>query len=186
MINKNDWAERKRFNLAHELGHMVMDVGPALNAEKVAHRFAGSFLMPAEALWSEVGKHRTSISLAEICRLKELVGSSFQAITYRCKDLGIIGVSLFRELFELYKQKGWRDPPYKEFGAIPPEREKPKRFERLCFRAISEGAISEGKAAELLGISVRTLNHRLENPGLTEVAEQEGAEGIVQTTTTSG
>ena len=31
--------------------------------------------------------------------------------------------------------------------------ERPMRFERLCFRALAEGAISEAKAAELLGHS---------------------------------
>ena len=32
--------------------------------------------------------------------------------------------------------------------------EKPRRFERLCYRALVEGAVSDAKAAELLGISV--------------------------------
>ncbi len=42
--------------------------------------------------------------------------------------------------------------------------EEPKRFERLTFRALAEGAISESKAAELLGLSVRDLNRRMEEP----------------------
>jgi Zn-dependent peptidase ImmA (M78 family) len=166
VINCNDWSERKRFNLAHELGHMVMDVGPAVDAEKAAHRFASAFLMPAEALWNEVGRHRTSISLAELVRLKELFGTSLQAITYRCKDLGIISSAVFSELFETFKARGWRSPPFKEPGALPPEREEPTRLERLCYRAVAEGALSEAKTAELLGISVRTLNKRLESPDL--------------------
>ncbi len=169
VINKKDWSERKRFNLAHELGHMVMEVDPAVNAEKAAHRFAGAFLMPAESLWNEVGRHRTSISLAEIHRLKKLFGASFQAITYRCKDLGIINGSVFGALFDLYEAKGWRRPPYEEFGAIDPDHEEPRRYERLCFRALSEGAISEPKAAELLGISVRALNQKLDNPGADDI-----------------
>ena len=32
--------------------------------------------------------------------------------------------------------------------------EKLRRFERLCYRALVEGAVSDTKAAELLGISV--------------------------------
>jgi Zn-dependent peptidase ImmA (M78 family) len=170
VINRKDWAERKRFTLAHELGHMVMEVDPAVNSEKAANRFAGAFLMPAESLWNEVGKHRTSIGLAEIHRLKELFGASFQAITYRCKDLGIINGSVFGALFDLYEARGWRRPPYEEFGAIDPENEVPRRFERLCFRALSEEAISEPKAAELLGISVRALNQKLDNPGVDDVS----------------
>ena len=42
--------------------------------------------------------------------------------------------------------------------------EEPQRFERLCFRALAEGAISEGKAAELLETSVHELNQRMEEP----------------------
>ena len=164
VINSEDWAERKRFNLAHELGHLVMDIAPGLDCEKAAHRFAAAFLMPAESLWNEVGKHRTSVSMAELLQLKNLFGTSFQAITYRCKDLGIIGEQLFKSLFEIFKDRGWRAPPFKEPGAISPEKEKPQRFERLCYRAVAEGALSEAKTAELLGISVRRLNDRLDHP----------------------
>jgi hypothetical protein len=98
--------------------------------------------------------------------LKELFGTSLQAITYRCKDLGIISIAVFSELFETFKARGWRSPPFKEPGALPPENEDPTRLERLCYRAVAEGALSEAKTAELLGISVRALTKRLENPEL--------------------
>lgn len=84
MINVYDLSERKRFNLANELGHVVLEVDSALDNEKAAHRFAGVFLMPAESMWNEVGEHRTHISLLELLRLKEIFGTSCQAITYRC------------------------------------------------------------------------------------------------------
>jgi len=42
--------------------------------------------------------------------------------------------------------------------------ERPDRFRRLCFRAVAEGAVSESKAAELLGVSVRELDRMLEQP----------------------
>ena len=164
VINKSDWAERKRFNLAHELGHLMLEPGSKVDAEKAAHRFAGAFLMPADALWSEIGKHRKSISLGELYKLKQLFGASLQAITYRCKDLGIINQSLFRQLFNTFEREGWRSPPYKEIGALPPYLEESSRMERLCFRALAEGAISESKVAELLEISVRELNKKMDHP----------------------
>jgi Zn-dependent peptidase ImmA (M78 family) len=166
VINRKDWSERKRFTLSHELGHLVLDVADSLDCEKAAHRFAGAFLMPAEAMWSEVGKHRTSISLGELLRLKEVFGASLQAITYRCRDLGIIDKSVFKELFDQFQSRGWRDPPYEEPGALDPKQEDPTRLERLCFRALAEGAISESKAAELLDISARELNAKLDQPEL--------------------
>lgn len=164
VVNRGVWGERQRFTLAHELGHMVMDLAPGVNAEKAADRFAGAFLMPAEALWSEIGKHRTQVSLGELLRLKELFGASVQAIAYRCKDLGIIPEPLFRALFQAFKARGWRSPPYKEPGAL--RIEEPRRFERLCYRALAEGALSEAKTAELLGLSVRELNRRMDGPDL--------------------
>ena len=164
VVNNAHWGERQRFTMAHELGHMVLDViGRNVDGEKAAHRFAGALLMPAEALWSEVGKRRTSIGWDELFKLKQLFGVSVQALTYRCKDLGIFTRPLFRRLFDEFKRRGWRDPPYEEPLAVR-EGEKPRRFERLCLRALAEGAISEPKAAELLGIPVRELDRRMQEP----------------------
>lgn len=162
VVNRAEWGERQRFTLAHELGHMVMDVAAKLDEEKAAHRFAGAFLMPADALWAEIGKHRKAIGWGELFELKKLFGASVQAITYRCKDLGIFSQTTFQRLFNEFERLGWRRPPYKEPYAK--EGEKPKRFERLTFRALAEGAISEAKAAELLGISVQVLEQRMEEP----------------------
>ena len=163
VVNQNEWGERQRFTLAHELGHLVMDMAGAVKEEKAADRFAGAFLMPADALWAEIGKNRKAIGWGELFELKLLFGASVQAITYRCKDLGIFSDSTFQRLFNAFKQLGWHDPPYRE----PYAREKgeePKRFKRLTFRALAEEAISEAKAAELLRISVQELNQRMEVP----------------------
>ena len=164
VVNSTHWVERQRFTTAHELGHMVLSVvGRKGDGEKTAHRFAGAFLMPAEALWSEIGKRRTSVGWRELFELKQLFGVSVQALTYRCKDLGIFSQALFGRLFDEYKRLGWRDPPHEEPLASR-EGEKPRRFKRLCLRALAEGAISEPKAAELLDISVRELDRRMNEP----------------------
>ena len=62
-----------------------------------------------------------------------------------------------------------RDPPYEKPLAIR-EGETLRRFKRLCLRALAEGAISEPKAAELLGISVRELDRRMNEPPESETA----------------
>ena len=66
-------------------------------------------------------------------------------------------------MFDEFKRLGWRDPHYEKPLAIQ-KGEKPRRFKRLCLRALAEGAISEPKTAELLGISVRELNRRMNEP----------------------
>ena len=171
VVNRGEWGERQRFTLAHELGHLVMDVAAKVDEEKAAHRFAGAFLMPANALWAKIGKHRTSMGLGELCGVKQLFGASVQAVTYRCKDLGIFSESLFRRLFTDFNRRGWRSPPYKEPHAMPGE--APQRFERLTLRALAEGVVAEAKAAELLGLSVYDLNRRMEEPPASEAAARD-------------
>jgi Zn-dependent peptidase ImmA (M78 family) len=160
IVNQHDTGERQRFTLAHEIGHHVLQ-GPEAKIEKLAHWFAGALLMPAEMLWREVGKHRESLSIGELLELKALLMTSVQAITYRLKDLGIIGQPVFKRLFDEFEARGWRTPPYAEPDPVDPE--KPERFTRLCYRAVAERAISESKAAELLGITVRELDRRLDS-----------------------
>lgn len=162
VVRQRTFSERKRFTLAHELGHMVMTVAPGVDEEKAAHRFAGAFLMPADVLRTEVGVHRSSISLGELVALKERFGASLQAIAFRCRDLGIIDAKMFSALYRTFTQRGWRSPPYEEPASIDPAYEEPKRFERLCFRALAEGVIGEARAAEMLGITVRELDGLLD------------------------
>lgn len=168
VLNKDHTGERQRFTLAHELAHLLLDLSSGVDEEKTSNRFAGAFLMPANILRAEVGKHRHSISLGELFQLKTIFGVSVAAITYRCKDLGIIDKALYQRLFEVFKEQGWRHPPYSE--PLPVERVQPARFKRLCFRALAENAVSEAKAAELLGISVRQLNLEMDQPPFIQAA----------------
>ena len=87
VVNRAEWGERQRFTLAHELGHMVMDVVAKLDEEKAAHRFAGAFLMPADALWAEVGKHRKAIGWGELFELKQLLAQAFRLSRIAAKTL---------------------------------------------------------------------------------------------------
>ena len=162
VVDRKDWGEQQRFTMAHELGHMVLEVAPKVNKEKAAHRFAGAFLMPAETLRVEIGKHRKSMGWSELFELKQIFGVSVQALTYRCRDLGIFNQTLSRRLFDDFSRFGWLSLPYKEPHAM--ESEESRRFDRLCVRALAEGAISEAKAAELLGIPIHALNRRMEKP----------------------
>ncbi len=161
ILNIEDTGERLRFSLAHELGHLVMDV-TGIDEEKACHRFAGAFLMSADVLWREVGKHRQMLSLGELFELKELFSVSVQAIAYRCKDLGIVGQPAMAQLFAAFARHGWRSPPYNE--PMPVSHEKPQRFRRLCLRALAEDAISDSRGAELLGTTVAELQRLMEGP----------------------
>ena len=141
---------------------MALQVAPRLDVEKAAHRFAGAFLMPAEALRAEIGARRSAIGWDELFDLKRIFGVSVQALAARCRDLGIFGPALVQRLFRDFSRFGWRRPPFREPFTLPGE--EPTRLERLCFRALAEGAIAESKAAELIGVPVRDLDLRMEKP----------------------
>ena len=163
VVNRNQWGERQRFTIAHELGHMALEVGSRIDEEKAAHRFASAFLMPAETLRAEIGKFRKSMGWSELFELKRLFGVSVQALTYRCKEIGIFNKSLFQYLFKEFNRRGWRTFPYEEPYSIE-KGEEPTRFRRLCYRALAENLISEAKAAELLGLSVHELVQQMDMP----------------------
>ena len=141
--------ERQRFTVAHELGHIVLDVSDDIPEEKVCHRFAGAFLAPREELLREVGRRRRSFGLAELVEAKRIFGISAAALVVRMRDLGIISETALRDIFRGVG-RGWRkNEPY------PLEwTETPTRFRRLCLRALAENEISESKAAELLRMPV--------------------------------
>ena len=145
-------GDRQRYDLAHELGHLVLEVPPEINAEKAAHRFAGAFLVPAPSARFELGAAvtgagRTSLELNELYMLKRKYGLSMQAWVYRARDLGIISESTAKDLFQRFRRNGWhRREPGEQILA-----EEPIRMQLLVYRALAEDLISRSRAQELSG-----------------------------------
>jgi Zn-dependent peptidase ImmA (M78 family)/DNA-binding XRE family transcriptional regulator len=161
VVNQVHNGERQRFTLAHELAHLVLRFSGLsdVDQEKAADRFAGAFLMARDMMVRVLGEHRTSISLGELAELKKLFKVSIASLVVRCAQLGIVTKAAYGRLFGQIKALGWNGPNSDEPNRLPPE--VPQRMERLCLRAVAEGAISEARAAELLSISVRELDRRL-------------------------
>jgi len=98
-------AVRLRFDLAHELGHLVLHrhVDRKLSArsdvhkvmEQQAHRFAGAFLFPATSFRNEI----YSISLAGLLEPKMRWKISAQAMIYRARHLGMINEYQFERAY---------------------------------------------------------------------------------------
>ena len=175
VVDQDVSRDRQRFTIAHEVGHIVLDVSPGIDEESAVHRFAGAFLIPEEALWAGIGRHRSNIDWRELLGLKLAFGISIQAITHRCRALGIINQALLSRLFDTFDGVGWRSPPYRE--PLDMVGSRLGRFERLCFRALAEGAISESKAAELLEVPVGNLTRQWV-PGVYENTVVEGTAGV--------
>lgn len=166
VVNAGHNGERQRFTLAHELAHLVLNfVGLSeKDQEKAADRFAGAFLIAREMLVELLGKHRTEVSMGELVELKKLFKVSIASLIVRCNQLGVISKALYGRLWAQVRAWGWNGPQSNEPHRLDPE--VPQRMERLCFRAISEGAISESKAAELMRMSVREIDRRLAAQGV--------------------
>jgi len=141
-------GDRQRFNLAHELGHIILQIPEDLDEEKACQRFAGSFLIPASTLRRELGSKRSALTMEELQVLKKKYGMSMQALIYRAGQLGIIRDSVSTRLFIQFANKGW-----KKMEPYPIPEEQPTRMKQLVYRALAEDLISRSKALELLGNS---------------------------------
>ncbi len=156
-------GDRLRFNLGHELGHLILDVKEGLDSEAACHRFVGAFLAPKQAVCLELGSRRTTLDMNELFLLKKKYGLSMQAWIFRARDLGIISDNAASRLFQRFRANGWhRNEPGE---ALPTER--PLRMERLIYRALAEDLISRSRAQELLGEPLQLL-------WATEALQQDG------------
>ncbi|MDO4898944.1 MAG: ImmA/IrrE family metallo-endopeptidase, partial [Rothia sp. (in: high G+C Gram-positive bacteria)] len=89
-LNISKSAERVRFDLAHELGHLVLhsrEVDPGRDIEKEADLFAAELLMPARAVRRDMPAYA---DVEAILRLKKAYRVSAVAMNRRGGELGIL------------------------------------------------------------------------------------------------
>jgi len=143
-------VDRVRFTLAHELAYLVLQHPSGKLPERLANRFAGAFLVPADTAARELGEHRAHLSVVELQLLRTKYGFSIGAWIRRTGDLKIISLAESTRWKKKLGQLGWRmEEP--SCGLSP---EKPQRMERMVMRAYAEGEATGTRAAELLGWSL--------------------------------
>ncbi len=88
-------ADRKRFTLAHELGHALLhrEQFPGDEAEKEANAFASELLLPAKTIADELSQ---ASGLADYKRLKTRWWVSIAALGHRAHDLGVLSDGDYR------------------------------------------------------------------------------------------
>jgi Zn-dependent peptidase ImmA (M78 family)/DNA-binding XRE family transcriptional regulator len=157
VINKNYTVERKRFTALHELGHLVLNIQPGADKEKICHTFAGAMLLPDDSLESLIGEKRSNIAPGELVSIKEQFGISVQAIMMRALHKGIIdknaATRFWRSMAGNKKEIG--------LGAYS-GKEKSYRFEHLIFRLAAEDIVSMSKAAGLASMKLADFREKLE------------------------
>jgi Zn-dependent peptidase ImmA (M78 family)/transcriptional regulator with XRE-family HTH domain len=97
-------GDRLRFNMAHELGHIIMHSAPAPGQEDEANAFAAEFLMPAK----EIKPQLKNLDMAKLADLKRHWKVAMQALIMRAYTLGTITDRQRRTWFMRFGQLGYR------------------------------------------------------------------------------
>lgn len=107
---KDDYY-RQRFDVAHELGHLVMhaDAEPGGKiSEDQAHRFAAEFLTPGDQIEALLPRTTTDRGWEKLAQLKEHWGVSMQALLFRSRALGVMSDVSYRNAMIRVSANGWR------------------------------------------------------------------------------
>lgn len=117
ILNKNMPNDRKRFSLAHELGHQIMHLpfrydfeiyeriqSDPNQLEKEADSFASEFLVPA----SEVRQDLVGLNYQKLSQLKLYWNVSKRAIVYKAKSIGAIPDDRYKYLMIELSRHGER------------------------------------------------------------------------------
>lgn len=144
---------RRRFDAAHELGHLVLHRGVTtaqlrenfVLIEEQAMAFAGAFLMPA----SSFGHDISSLSLDALAGIKLKWGVSIGAMIKRLSALEFISSDYERNLWKYYSFRKWRgfEPLDDE---IPVE--VPENLRSAVEMLVSEGVARKDYLVEACGI----------------------------------
>ncbi len=149
-------AERRRWDVAHEIGHLVMHrqmSGSSGNRqhEHEANQFASSFLMPRSSVIASMSYEPT---LEALISGKRMWGVSVAALAYRMHDLELLSEWQYRSHFIQMSRLGYRRS---EPEPIAPEMSSlwSQVFEVLADNGISVARMSG--ELELRPIDVREL-----------------------------
>jgi XRE family transcriptional regulator, fatty acid utilization regulator len=161
LLNSGNKRWRRNFDLAHELFHLLtwrvfrsgdQSREASDHEEKLANAFASSLLIPEDALRSAIdaaAKSGGGLKHIEIFDIARQFDVSFEALLWRMhtvfnrkredteRDIEICRA--FRESVDVREDT---DPP-----------KLPARYQALAIRALRDGELSVGRAAEYLGIS---------------------------------
>ncbi|ALG87083.1 hypothetical protein ACH46_20475 [Gordonia phthalatica] len=115
-LSRRRSPERMRFDVAHELGHLVMHENQALDdaaQEREADRFASEFLMPREALPTQI---RSNPTTAEVLEARSRLKVSAMALTRALHQAGRVSDWHYRQLCIDLSGRGYRSG---EPGGMP-------------------------------------------------------------------
>ena len=154
-----DNGYRSRFDLAHEIGHLVLHrkIGRSNSIEehkvleKQAHRFAGALLLPAESFAAEI---RIPPTLDDLLILKRRWGVSVGAMIMRLSALDLIDDD---HKLALHKRKSARWGGKGEPGDSDRPAEKPRLIKRTINLLLEEAIMPLATMPRHFGLSATDL-----------------------------
>ena len=111
VLNPGGDYYRQRFDVAHELGHIVMHADAPSRGrvfENQAHRFASEFLMPASDIVDQLPSVTTKGGWTLLAILKERWLVSQQALLRRSHDLGKMTDVTYKNAMSTITTRRWR------------------------------------------------------------------------------
>lgn len=158
MASEKESGSRVRFDLAHELGHLILhrwiepqevaDPKTLKVIEREADRFAAAFLLPSRSFPAEVYSTRLDAFLD----LKRRWRVSVQGMIYRCHDLGVIDENQFTNLYKQLSFRKWRTrEPLDDPKIIPIE--QPKMMRRAMELVLDSGRLHPDEILATLALS---------------------------------
>ncbi len=149
--------DRCCFDVAHELGHLVMHdptQATTSRAEQQAHKFAAEYLMPAEDIRAELENPDT---LDALRHLKRKWRVSLAALIRRRYDLRIINNTRYTNYMKSISARGWRRNEPDDLG-------KPEQ-PILLKKAMQLADLNEYDLAQHTGITINLIQNVL-NTGI--------------------
>lgn len=156
-------AARRNFDLAHELGHLLLHYKTEFNMldkpsykikEDEAHLFASEFLMPMEAFTEDVSKINKVSNPDAYRELKEKWLVSLQAMAMRARNLELITHQQFRYFFMSINKNGYRkEEPLDAILTI----EKPMKVRSILQLILDKKLIDLEQLTEELKVDIKFI-----------------------------
>lgn len=147
LLNHTQPADRMRFTLAHELGHIVMHSIVTPEMEKQAHEFASAFLMPPEDIVHDFGSR---VTLMRLAMLKPKWKVSIQALIMSAYSTGIIDKD---QNTSLWKQISARNIRRQEPASLDFPHEIPTIFPKILRIYYEEYKYSSAELLKILHLT---------------------------------
>lgn len=170
LINKLHPKERRRWTMAHEYGHFLMDRDkPGVDYlrpmqrkpenERFADAFAAAFLMPdagVQRRFYEEVERKSDFNVGDLCRMADYYAVSLMPMTLRLESLSLVGRGTWDGIKEsgvaardLKREAGVQDAPDEDSVDT-----FPNRYKLLAVQAWAAEKISTGTLARLLRCSL--------------------------------